>query len=135
MTYYDILEIKSTATREEIKSAYKKLVLKWHPDKNDGNCDDKIKEITEAYDILGDESKKQEYDIKLKQKEHQQHVINPFAFFNNGNTININLGNANINFTMNSTSMRTEIIDGKPVTKKITTTIKNGVKTVQEEII
>jgi len=62
--YYDILGVSKSATADEIKSAYRKLALKYHPDRNPGNkaAEDKFKEIAEAYSVLGDEKKRKEYD-------------------------------------------------------------------------
>lgn len=62
---YAILEISSNASATMIKSAYRKLVRKYHPDLNGGdkNCVIKFKEITEAYEILSDSEKKKNYDI------------------------------------------------------------------------
>lgn len=59
--YYAILELEKGATREEVKKAFRKLAAKYHPDKATGN-EEKYKEITEAYAVLGDEKKKAEYD-------------------------------------------------------------------------
>ena len=61
---YDVLGINKTANTEEIKSAYRKLSVKYHPDKNPGNksAEDKFKEASEAYGILSDKSKKENYD-------------------------------------------------------------------------
>jgi curved DNA-binding protein len=60
---YSILQISSNASNKEIKIAYKKLVLKYHPDKNIGNdTNEQFKKIQYAYQILSDEEKRKEYD-------------------------------------------------------------------------
>ena len=63
--YYKILGVEKTATAEEIKKAYRKVALKHHPDKNDGNkeSEEKFKEAAEAYETLGDEDKRKKYDL------------------------------------------------------------------------
>jgi molecular chaperone DnaJ len=62
--YYEILGVKRDSTPEIIKKAYRELALKYHPDKNPGNAsaEEQFKKIAEAYDILSDPQKKQEYD-------------------------------------------------------------------------
>ncbi len=66
--YYYILGVDTTATESQIKSAYRKLSIKFHPDKNDGDkfFEDRFKDIQEAYEILSNFSKRSEYDIRLK---------------------------------------------------------------------
>lgn len=65
MDYYKVLGVSKDATIEEIRKAYRKLALKWHPDKNkDEKADDKFKEISEAYQVLSDDDKRKEYDLK-----------------------------------------------------------------------
>ena len=58
---YDVLGVSKTATEAEIKSAYRKLARKYHPDlnKDDKNAADKFKEISNAYDIIGNAEKRQ----------------------------------------------------------------------------
>ena len=62
--YYQVMELRREATNEEIKAAYRRLAMEYHPDRNrdDPSCDDRIKEINEAYSILGDEDKRRRYD-------------------------------------------------------------------------
>jgi len=61
--YYSILEVTKIATNKEIKIAYRKLAMEWHPDKNKNvNAHSKFLEINEAYEILTDPIKRKEYD-------------------------------------------------------------------------
>jgi len=61
--YYEVLGVTKNATSAEIKSAYRKLALEWHPDRNKAaNANDKFKEINEAYAVLSDSKKKEQYD-------------------------------------------------------------------------
>jgi molecular chaperone DnaJ len=59
--YYDILGVGKTANADEIKKAYRKLAHQYHPDKGSGN-EEKFKEVNEAYQVLSNEEKKQQYD-------------------------------------------------------------------------
>ncbi len=62
--YYEVLGVEKTASEDEIKKAYRKIAIKYHPDRNPGNkeAEDKFKEAAEAYDVLHDAQKRQQYD-------------------------------------------------------------------------
>ncbi|XP_020261257.1 uncharacterized protein LOC109837433 isoform X1 [Asparagus officinalis] len=63
--YYKVLEVDYDATDEAIRLSYRKLALKWHPDKHQGNSDvtSRFQEINEAYRVLSDPAKRLDYDI------------------------------------------------------------------------
>jgi len=80
--YYDILGVKKNASEEELKKAYRTLAKKFHPDKNKGNKDaeNKFKEISEAYAVLSDKEKREQYD-RLGSEAFGAGGANPFAGF------------------------------------------------------
>ena len=87
--YYEVLGLKKDATKDEIRKAYKKLAIKWHPDKNPENkkeAEEKFKEIAEAYSVLSDPDKKKEYDNRDSSPNFQGFEFNsnfdPFSMFN-----------------------------------------------------
>ena len=70
--HYETLGVSRDASAEEIKSAYRKLAMKYHPDRNQGNAsaEEKFKEISAAYDVLGDEEKRRSYDFSRTQQTY-----------------------------------------------------------------
>lgn len=88
---YEQLEINSNSSDQEIKRAWKKLALKYHPDKNNNISSEKFIKIKYAYDILSNKNLKKQYDDKLKYKIKFSNEIN---FFN----LNLNLKESLSNF-------------------------------------
>lgn len=81
-SYYKILRVSKTATVDEIKRAYKKLALKWHPDKNPNNTAEanrKFREISEAYEVLSDPNKRKMYD-QYGKDFNKAHSSNNYEF-------------------------------------------------------
>ena len=73
MDYYKILEVPENTDICEIKKKYRKLAMKYHPDRNAGDekAAKKFREITEAYEVLSNEKKRKEYDCKRKNGNNQ----------------------------------------------------------------
>ncbi len=85
--YYEILGVKKTASEEEIKKAYRTLAKKFHPDKNKGNkeAENRFKEISEAYAVLSDKEKREQYDrLGREAFNFGAGGQNPFAGFDFG---------------------------------------------------
>ena len=82
--YYKILGVDKSASQDEIKKAFRKLSVKWHPDRNNGSkeAEAKFKEIAEAYEVLGDEAKRKEYDNPKSKFEFHTNGGPDFAHMN-----------------------------------------------------
>ena len=124
--YYKVLGISKDASSAEIKKAYRKLAIKYHPDKNKENKEaaaEKFKEIAEAYDVLSDEEKKRNYDQfgtadnnPHMSQQHAQEMFSTFfggqdpfnMFFNDGFTpgFQINIDGNSFNLGGNHPSFR-----------------------------
>ncbi len=76
--YYEILNVKTTATADEIKKSFRKLAKQYHPDQNpnDEKVAEKFNEVSEAYKVLSDEEERKKYDDRLNGNEYSQ---NPFG--------------------------------------------------------
>ena len=100
--YYEILGVKRGASDSEIKSAYRKLARKYHPDVNKTKeAEAKFKDINEAYEVLGDKAKRQRYDSLGANWQGGQSYTPPpgfenFGFGGNGGTYEFNFGGQNM---------------------------------------
>ena len=109
--YYKILGVNKTSSEAEIKKAYKKLAIKWHPDKNLSNkerAEQEFKKITEAYAVLSDKEKKQQYDRfgKAGLNNSGPRQNDPFNMFNSMFGGRSPFGNFNVNFSTNNSRVR-----------------------------
>ena len=125
-TYYDILGVSKTATAEEIQTAYRALIKKWHPDKFANSSDEEKKKaeemsrkINEAYSTLSDPTLRQEYDNpQPKMDGFDGGSWNPFDFFRNemfGNNQKRTIRGSHVKITLNVSVQDLY----KPITKKV----------------
>lgn len=154
INYYKVLELEKNCCIDDIKKSYRKLAMKWHPDKNQDNkevAEQKFKEISEAYQILSDENKRKSYDIGQNLNSNPMNFKNPdeifkqffstlqttnhhMSFMNNPlfKTLAMNMTtnmttntSTNMNANFSSTSRHTIIVNGKK--KEIITQQQNGI--------
>jgi DnaJ-class molecular chaperone len=160
--YYKTLEVGKECEKEDIKKSYRKMALKYHPDKNNGD-DSKFKELSEAYEILSDDNKRIQYDyncshgVNYSTFGHQfmnpndlfkeifknsdmdmmmSGFMNPPVHQNNVSFDNMMNGFLSPDFvfnnTSNSISSSTIIHNGKKVVA--TTIVENGVTRTEEKV-
>ncbi|GAA4847537.1 J domain-containing protein [Algivirga pacifica] len=76
ITFYDVLEVSPNVSAKELKVAYKRLAMQYHPDRHQGDTtfEEKFKEVSAAYEVLSDPSQRALYDLQLLNQQYQQSV-------------------------------------------------------------
>lgn len=83
MNYYEILGVDNSATSGDIRKAYRKLALRWHPDKNPDNSEEaaeKFSKISDAYEVLSDPTKRRKYDQQGERRTGSRSQYPSFEF-------------------------------------------------------
>jgi hypothetical protein len=119
--HYDILGVSRTASSAEIKTAYHKLSIKFHPDKNNGEAffSEMFRQVNEAYIILYDANKRKAYDTELYKYEHPQKIIENFQKANAASTANQNVKTQSSPNYYSTTKPKVSVWDGVAYWRKI----------------
>lgn len=101
--YYNILGVGRNASKDDIKKAFRRLSLKYHPDKNPGDSGEKFKEINEAHSVLSDDEKRTEYDNPMSGFERMVFGNRgaPFNFGFSRSDSNIPVRGSNVKYSIN----------------------------------
>ena len=138
-SFYSILGVNKEANQDDIKRAYRKLSMKWHPDRNNQSNEstEKFQQISRAYETLSDDSKKKQYDMGLNNPFASSH-INPDDLFSmffggaggRGGSFSTNIG-PDVQFFSNIPNFRNAMQKPSPIIKNITISMSqafNGCK-------
>ena len=137
--YYKILGLEKKCNEKDIKKSYRKLALKYHPDKNPGDkqSEDMFKKISEAYHVLSDKDKRGQYDNVSKTNPFTfttQQNFNPFDIFKHFQHSQHSQNAHNVNFSVNMNAIHSAFNNNKQFSTNFTcytqTVFKDGKKYV-----
>lgn len=131
--YYNVLGIPKTASDDEIKKAYRKKAMEFHPDRHQGSkeFEQKFKEINEAYEVLGDTQKKQQYDTRGSNQSFSRDPFADFGFNASVEDLFFNLGLGGFGFS----KRRKNVVTKENISYKIPISITDvfcGCKRISE---
>lgn len=115
--YYKILELDTTATEQEVKKAYRRLAMKYHPDTNNGDvlADSHFHEVKEAYDVLGNHNIRLKYDEErwlagMTQRAAEKQVVTPMWILEEAIKLNNHMATVDV-YRMNHESLKHYLLE------------------------
>ena len=133
--YYQILEVPPTASASEVKTAYRAMSMKWHPDKNPGkDVMSKMQDINEAYAILKDEVKRQRYDNEYRIFTASRVNQQEWSYTNNTNSSQ-NANDWDYNYDVHDDSLKDDIKEAREYAKSLVEEFLNSFKTASKDAV